>query len=145
MSKAPHFTREQIETDFRKFAEGKLKRSSISIEMMDAYVAICKTDDIEEWIEFCLGVNPITVRSKRTAEAQANSSDKVETRKNIQIIREHFLQKYFYDKSEKGLNEAAKRAEAEKRAEREEKERLANLSPEEKFRLKMQKYAEENR
>lgn len=144
MAIVKHYTKRDVQDFFDEFKKEKSEKtkSDISIELMDAYVAMFQPADIDEWIATCLSFSNVELNDKNGNPLKDDKGN-VKERKDIASIREHFLQKYFFDKSEAGIRAAKSRKEAEKERKKADKKAFDNMTPEEKFRYKMQQYAKE--
>lgn len=129
--KKENITIEEVEKILDEaFKDGKLNKSKLTVDFMDAFVGFKHKEDIDEWTDKCLAIPMV----KRKIGGRY-----VDT-KDAKKIREYFLEKYYPEYTEEGIKKAKaeKKANAEKA--KEEKERLSKLTPEEKFRAKMEQY-----
>lgn len=138
MAKAKEFTRESIAADVEAFKAGKFSKTNMTADWMDNYVAMFATDTMEEYIKFCLSV-PMkdSKRVKKVKDENGNVSEEKIMIIDTKPIREYFIKTYFPEYTEEAIKAAKEAAKAKKAAEKAEKEKIAALSPEEKFRLKM--------
>lgn len=124
------YTREQIAEDIVNFTSDnqKFSKSTMTIDWMDTYVAKFQPDKVEDWIKTCLSI-PMVDRKIGGKEKSA---------KNVKAIRNKFLEMFFPDYSDEALKKKKEAEKAKKQAKRAEKEAEKNLTPEEKFRKKME-------
>lgn len=146
MATTKHYTKKEVQEFFEEFKKEKSKytKTDVSIELMDAYVAIFHPTDIERWIDTCLSYPMIELKSKNGELMKDDDGNPME-RKDVARIREFFLQNYFRSKSEKGIKEAKEEARKKKEQKKQEKEALEKMTPEERLRAKMEKYLQESK
>lgn len=110
--------------------DGKLNKSKLTIDFMDAFVGFKHKEDIDEWVEKCISI---------PMEKRNIGGHSVEI-KDVKKIREYFLEKYYPEYTEEGIKKAKAEKKAQAEKEKAEKERLSKLTPDEKFRAKMEQY-----
>lgn len=115
------YTRESLKQDVKNYIEGKLSKTKITVDWMDAYVAKLAPKTVDEYIKKCLSIPPVkrTIKGKETEYIDSKA------------IRAYFFETYFKDIDEKA------KAYKKKSAEQAKKEKLRTATPEEKFIIKM--------
>lgn len=126
------YTEESLRADAYKFEhEEDFKKTDMTIDWMDAYVALIHPEKIDEWVEYCVKVS---LKETTAIDKKGNNIERVDSK----TIRNHFIEMFFPNMTDEAIS-ARKKAEKDKKAaEKAERERVKNLSPEEKLRYKLE-------
>lgn len=127
------YTEESLRADANKFEhEEGFKKTDMTIDWMDAYVALIHPERIDEWVKCCVDVEP-----KDTKATDKNGD--IIRRIDGKTIRNNFIEMFFPNMTDEAIKARKDAEKARKEAERAEKERVEQLSPEEKLRYKLEK------
>ena len=148
MAKKKVYTKESLIADaesFRKEDKGGFNKTAMTLDWMDNYVAKVEPETSEEWMDMCLNIPLKTLKDKdgndktRTVKNDGTEKTVEEQRKDIGVIREKFIAKYFPNQTDEAIEKRKEEEKKRKEKEKAEKEEMKNLSPEERFRKKMEK------
>lgn len=135
---AKEYTKEQIEKDIEALKKGKLSKSKLTLDFMDSYVAYFQPNKIEEYAKKCAS---ITEKTREIKKEDSKDKGKKISVKDIKGVRDYFLETFFYEQSEKGLEEAKAEKKKAKEKEKAQKEAEKNMTTEERIKAKLIKIA----
>lgn len=126
------YTEESLRADAYKFEhEEDFKKTDMTIDWMDAYVALIRPEKIDEWVKCCVGVS---LKPTKALDKKGNNIERIDGK----TIRNNFIEMFFPNMTDKAIKARKEAEKARKEAERAEKERVEKLSPEEKMRYKLE-------
>ena len=127
------YTRESIAADIESFKAGKLSKTNLTIDFMDAYVAKFQPEKIDEWIKKCVSI-PMVKRKIGGNEKEVKDS---------KAIREYFIATFFPEQTEEAKKAAKEAANKAREAAKAAKEAEKKLSPADLLRKKMEELAKD--
>lgn len=117
-------------------------RTKLSIDLMDMWVAVNHPETIDEWVRKCSECEDKILKTKNENGEEVPRTDKDGnpiTRKDRKAIIKHFLESYkeFEEYTDKARQERRENSKSEWQRKIEENNRIRNMTPEERFKEKM--------